>query len=159
VSGTVATVLGHGDDVDVDPKQAFSELGFDSLTAVDLRNRLAAATGLALPVTLAFDHPSTLVLARYLSGELGIGVETGLTALLAELDATEEAFRRQAPDGLTRVKVAMRLRGFLDRWADVRARPADGAGGRDGYGDPGASGDPYDTDDDVLRMVEQELGI
>jgi acyl carrier protein len=152
VSGAVAEVLGHTDTAEVEPAQAFSELGFDSLTAVELRNRLVAGTGLTLPMTLAFDYPTARDLARHLRTELGIGAEAGVSALLAGLDAMDEAFRKAAPDGLTRMKVAVRLRGFLDRWADARS------------GAPEADGDVDDelaaaSDDEMLRMVEAELGI
>ncbi|MFE6617235.1 SDR family NAD(P)-dependent oxidoreductase [Amycolatopsis sp. NPDC057786] len=61
-----AQVLGHGDGGDIGQATAFKELGFDSLTAVELRNRLQGLTGLRLAATVVFNHPSPQALARHL---------------------------------------------------------------------------------------------
>ncbi|WP_044506356.1 SDR family NAD(P)-dependent oxidoreductase, partial [Mycobacterium simiae] len=70
VRSHIATVLGSATAEAIDPDKAFQDLGFDSLTAVEMRNRLKTATGLVLSPTLIFDYPTPNGLAGYLRTEL-----------------------------------------------------------------------------------------
>ncbi|MGW8067006.1 SDR family NAD(P)-dependent oxidoreductase, partial [Streptomyces ziwulingensis] len=83
-----ALVLGHSGPDAVDPATAYRDLGFDSVTAVELRNRLGSVTGLRLASTIVFDHPNARALAAHLREELLAHAETGTDA---DADAAPDA--------------------------------------------------------------------
>ncbi|MCO8302437.1 type I polyketide synthase [Streptomyces sp. RKCA744] len=134
----VATVLGHGSPAAVGAERAFRDLGFDSVTAVELRNRLNAATGLELPPTLAFDHPTPHALARHLRTEVLGGADDACGAFAAfdAFDAAPAVAGARPEEPVAIVGMACRLPGgvrspedlweLVDRGGDAVAPfPAD----------------------------------
>ncbi|MFJ8677655.1 type I polyketide synthase [Streptomyces sp. NPDC093589] len=92
VRSRVAAVLGHPSSESVAADRAFQEIGFDSLTSVQLRNRLNTATGLRLPTTLVFDYPTPAALAEYLRTEaLGEQLRSAVAAAAAVPPVDDDA--------------------------------------------------------------------
>ncbi|MFH8447551.1 type I polyketide synthase, partial [Streptomyces sp. NPDC018026] len=89
VRAGVAGVLGHTSIDSVEPDRAFKDLGFDSLSAVELRNRLNEVTGLRLPATLVFDYPSAQAVVEYVDTALG-GAEQAPSAPVAVVRRAED---------------------------------------------------------------------
>ncbi|MFE3312937.1 type I polyketide synthase [Embleya sp. NPDC059213] len=149
VRGEVAAVLGHTSAGGVQADQAFRDLGFDSLTAVELRDRLSRATGVDLPSTLVFDHPTPTDLATRLRAALTGDDVSVLAPVLAELDGLEVAFGRVADeDPQVRARVALRMRRFVERLA---ALDRDDLAASDGAGVETAS------DDELFALLDHHL--
>lgn len=124
--GEVATVLGY---VSVEEDRSFTELGFDSLTAVDLRNRLERLTGLRLSTTVVFDHPTPPALTSFLLNELS---DTGTGSNDAPAPSTTDtlgALFRQAcaadriDEGMELVRLAAHFRTVFETSEDLTQRP------------------------------------
>jgi len=154
VRSEVARVLGYASPEGVDPKRAFKELGFDSLMAVELRNRLDSATGLQLPATVVFDYPNPTVVAEYLLSEIAGAGDLGKASLEAGLNGLEVALG-SLEDGAERRSAMARVRTFMAALEDGSLEQAP----RDGR-DRVTVGERVKTasDEEMFDFIDRELG-
>ncbi|MFJ9847690.1 beta-ketoacyl synthase N-terminal-like domain-containing protein, partial [Kitasatospora sp. NPDC101155] len=124
VRDQIALVLGHEGGSAVDPSRAFQDLGFDSLTAVELRNRLRSVTGLQLPTTVVFDYPTASALAGFLLEGL-FGTESVVHV--------PEAMPSLSDDPIVIVGMACRYPGGVESPEDLWRLVADGVDAVSGF--------------------------
>ncbi|HEU5269658.1 MAG TPA: beta-ketoacyl reductase, partial [Jatrophihabitans sp.] len=146
IRAEVAAVLGFADAEAISPAHAFSELGFDSLTVVDLRNRLDATTGLRLPATLAFDYPTVTALLDHLMRTLAPRTASPEESLAVQLDGLE----RQA-DPVVRGKLIALLHSTLARLEAGPGSP-DGAEQLDVHEQIQSA-----SDDEIFAFIDTQL--
>ncbi|MEU0304579.1 SDR family NAD(P)-dependent oxidoreductase, partial [Streptomyces sp. NPDC006175] len=142
----VAAVLGFPGPEAVSVKRAFREVGFDSVTAVELRNRIGAKTGLRLPVTLAFDYPTPVRLATFLREQLVPDGETVAVSVIEELDRMEAALVTVAAHDEGRARVVRRMQALLAQLQETPAAPV---------------GEEIEaaSDDEMFELLGKKFGI
>ncbi len=149
VRSRVAAALAHPDPGAVDPDRPFVELGFDSLTSVELRNRLSADTGLRLPAALVFNRPTVTGVAEFLLRELTPAQPAPAEALGEALDRIGALLEEGPPEERDRAEALLTA-------ALGRLR-----GGRDGGGTGTDGADPADlrftTDEAIFEFLDSQL--
>ncbi|WP_433715689.1 type I polyketide synthase [Nocardia sp. CA-084685] len=136
----VAAVLGHPGPEAVDPDLSFQDLGFDSLAAVELRNRLSQATGITLPATVAFDHPTPTSVARHFQMSLPIW-ETAEFDFAARIDEIESALAEFDSDSREHIDAIKRIRQLTARFDSARTATVPS------------------SDDELFAFIDSDLGL
>ncbi|GHH38909.1 hypothetical protein GCM10017774_29590 [Lentzea cavernae] len=151
VRGHAAAVLGHSDVAVLETTKPFTDIGLDSLTAVELRNRINAAAEVRLSATAVFDHPTTVALAAHLRELLAPqgAARLSAAAVLAELDRLETSLLAVDGEDGGHLTIVLRLEELLSTFSAAAAGPDEAAGGD--FADASA--------DELVDFLEREFGL
>ncbi|MCM3925115.1 phosphopantetheine-binding protein, partial [Frankia sp. AiPs1] len=163
VRDAVAEVLGYPAGRPLPTDRGLLDLGLDSLTAVELRNRIGAATGLRLPTTLLFDRPTIDALAEHLRAELAAALPGGAADALTRLADLEAALAAldlpaERPGDELQEQLAHRLSSLLTRIAPDRTAPDRTAPDRADRLLPAARAVDVSSDDELFALIDGQLG-
>ncbi|NEA99076.1 type I polyketide synthase [Streptomyces sp. SID13726] len=153
-----ATVLGHDSRELLAGERTFKELGFDSLTAVELRNRLATATGTRLAATMIYDHPTLDALTDHLlamTGRTAVAADAppaenaAVAHPLAEVERLESLLRALPADTDLRGVITTRIHAFLATWNAAHGQGND------------SDRDDLDlaTDEELFELLDSDFGL
>jgi NADPH:quinone reductase-like Zn-dependent oxidoreductase/NAD(P)-dependent dehydrogenase (short-subunit alcohol dehydrogenase family)/acyl carrier protein len=148
VRSHAASVLGHQSPDAIDPQRAFKDLGYDSLTAVELRNRLVAASGLRLAVAVIFDHPTPAALSEHIASMVAADGMAAAPSASTELDRLESTLSSMSADDAERGAIKVRLQALLSAWGELDGEPDATAAA----GDLDAA-----TDEEMFALIDSEL--
>ncbi|MFF1463808.1 SDR family NAD(P)-dependent oxidoreductase [Streptomyces sp. NPDC058330] len=142
-----ALVLGRPGPESIESARYFRQLGFDSLTALEFRNRISSAVGLRLPAGVVFDYPTPAELAGYLRERIA-DQEIDYEPVLSELDRLKSLLSTLVQRGGKKGKIMNRLEGLVEDFRGENAADA-----------PADEDITEATDDEIFDLIDKELGI